>query len=260
METAVLGYIASVAIGLLLGLIGGGGSILTVPVLVYLFGVEPITAAGFSYFIVGATSCLGAVQYVRRGVVHLPSLWQFGLPSILAVFVVRRWVVPAIPEYPFGGTFESMTKDAAMMILFALLMFPAAWRMIRPMATEVDTSAPPRPVFLMTMGFLVGALTALVGVGGGFLIVPALLLMARLSMKEAVGTSLIIIALNAWVGFAGSIATIVPDWPLILSITALALLGVWLGTYLSQRIDGAKLKPAFGWFILIMGIVLLTMQ
>jgi uncharacterized protein len=260
MDIALIGYIASLAIGLVLGLIGGGGSILTVPVLVYLFHVEPVSAAAYSYFVVGVTGSVGASQYTFRKLVHASSLWFFGLPSIVAVYITRRWIVPAIPEQVFGNLHGGVSKDSAMMVLFALLMIPAAWRMIRKQDPPKFGEDTPSILWLIGLGIVVGGLTALVGVGGGFLIVPALLVFARLPMKTAVGTSLVIIAANAWVGFAGSAPTTSIEWPMVLKITALAVAGLFVGSFLSKSVDGARLKPAFGWFVLAMGLFVLAMQ
>ncbi len=258
MEAA--GYIASVFIGLALGLIGGGGSILTVPVLVYLFGVQAVPATAYSLFIVGATSLLGAVSYFKKGLVSVRTAVVFGLPSVAAVFLTRAYLVPAIPEKLFtAGSFE-LTKDVFLMSLFALLMIAASYSMIRDQKDKEwasDTRQFNYPAILAE-GSAVGGLTGLVGAGGGFLIIPALVILSGLPMKKAVGTSLVIIAAKSLLGFLGEDSATDMNWYLMLTVTFFAVLGIFAGTALSGKIDGKKLKPIFGWFVLVMGVYILA--
>ena len=261
------GYFAAIFIGLALGIMGGGGSILTVPVLVYLMGVSPVLSTAYSLFVVGSTSAVGASGYFRKGLVSLKTAVVFLLPSLLAVFAVRKVLLPAIPPELFTVGRLVFTKDLLVLVAFAVLMVGAAASMIRPLpAAEVRPAASPAPrafnyPLILLMGLVVGMLTGFVGAGGGFLIIPALVLGARLPMKLAVGTSLAIIALNSLIGFTGDLSAGTPiAWPFLLGFLAFALVGIVLGTYLARFIPGTKLKPAFGWFTLAMGTGILTKE
>jgi len=257
----IAGYLAAGFIGLALGLIGGGGSILTVPVLVYLFGIDMTIASAYSLFIVGATSLVGSWQKYRAGVVELKTAVVFGLPSIVAVYLTRAFIVPAIPEVmtEWGGLL--ITRDLVLMLLFAVLMVFAAVSMIRPnKVKETATAGGYRYGLILLEGAVVGILTGLVGAGGGFLIIPALVLFTGLSMKKAVGTSLVIIAAKSLLGFTGDLGHLQPDWTLLLSVTALAIVGIFVGNRLANSIDGEKLKKGFGWFVLVMGVYILVKE
>jgi uncharacterized membrane protein YfcA len=261
----IAGYFASALIGVSLGLIGGGGSILTVPVLVYLFGVDPVLATAYSLFIVGSTSLAGTFPKYREDLVNLKTAVIFGIPSILAVYATRAWLVPMIPDQVFTLGTLTVSKGMLMMTLFAVLMVFASISMIRDKKTKValhDLAAPQRfnyPMILLE-GAVVGVLTGLVGAGGGFLIIPALVLFSKLPMKQAVGTSLLIIAAKSLFGFMGDLSHYHLDWILLGSVTALAIAGIFVGNRLSRRVHGDKLKKAFGWFVLVMGIYILVRE
>ena len=262
-----LGYFAAIFIGLALGIMGGGGSILTVPVLVYLMGVSPVLSTAYSLFVVGSTSVVGASGYFRKGLVSLKTAIVFLLPSLLAVFAMRKVLMPAIPHELFTVGRLIFTKDLLVLVAFGVLMVVTATSMIRsPQAEEVrHEESPATRAFnyplILTMGLVVGTLTGFVGAGGGFLVIPALVLGARLPMKLAVGTSLAIIALNSLIGFTGDLSAGTPiAWWFLLGFLAFALVGIVLGNYLARFIPGAKLKPAFGWFTLAMGTFILTKE
>lgn len=259
----IVGYLASILIGLSLGLVGGGGSILTVPVLVYLLGVDPVLATAYSLFVVGVTSVVGSVSYFRQKLADIPTAIIFGLPSIVAVYLTRAYLVPAIPEEVLRlGSFV-IGRSMLLMLLFAILMLAASIGMIRPLRPkESRASSQGKRSYLLILleGAIVGTLTGLVGAGGGFLIIPALVLIGSLPMKQAVGTSLVIIAAKSLLGFLGERDLAGLDWSLLLSVTAFAIAGIFIGMKLSQRIDGAKLKPAFGWFVLVMGLYIILRE
>ena len=259
----IIGYISSILIGISLGLIGSGGSILTVPVLVYLFSVDAVAATSYSLFIVGFTSAIGSVGYFKKGLVNVKTALVFGAPSIVAVFLTRAYIVPAIPKEVFTvGTFI-VTKSILMMLLFAVLMVTASYSMIKKDKKKKEEDLGPQkfnyPVILLE-GAIVGMVTGLVGAGGGFLIIPALVLLSKLPMKEAVGTSLVIIAAKSLIGFFGESGDTVINWSLLAMVASFATVGIFIGIYLSKKIDGAKLKPIFGWFVLFMGIYIIIKE
>ncbi len=258
----IIGYIASLLIGLSLGLIGGGGSILTVPVLVYLFGVNPVLATAYSLFIVGTTSLVGAFPKYKSGEVNLKTALIFGVPSIAAVFATRAFIVPAIPAEVFRIGEFTVTKSLLMMILFAVLMVFASVSMIRNKKENTDAAGEQKfnyPMILLE-GAVVGMLTGLVGAGGGFLIIPALVLLSKLPMKQAIGTSLLIIAAKSLIGFTGDLGKQTMDWTLLLSVTGLAVAGIFIGNALSKKLSAKSLKKGFGWFVLVMGIYIIIKE
>jgi len=258
----ILGYLSSLLIGITLGLIGSGGSILTVPVLVYLFGVEVVAATSYSLFIVGLTSAVGSIQYFRSGLVNIRSAVFFGIPSIVAVYISRAYIVPALPEEIMTWDTFIITKRLFLLFLFAVLMIFAAIQMIknRKTTTPESTKIPRHYAYILAEGAVVGILTGLVGAGGGFLIIPALVLLGGLPMKEAVGTSLAIIAAKSLLGFLGEGNLMEMDWSLISTLSGFALAGVLLGLLIARKLDGARLKPAFGWFVLFMGFFILIKE
>jgi uncharacterized membrane protein YfcA len=254
--TALLGWGATWFVGLALGLIGGGGSILTVPILVYLFGVPATQATGDSLFIVGATSLAGALVHGVNGRVSTRVAAVFAPPSIAAVYVVRRWGVPLLPADIALWPGTSVRRDVLLMLGFAIVMAVAASAMIRR-RSSVAPAATPHPVPLMLLAATVGAVAGFFGAGGGFLIVPALVLVAGLPMSTAVGTSLAIIAVQSLAGFVGVLQASPPaDWPLLVGVTVLALTGMGAGLWLCPRISGPQLRAGFGWFVMAMSVVI----
>lgn len=251
----LVGYFAAALIGISLGLIGGGGSILTVPVLVYLFSIEPTLATAYSLFIVGSTALVGGVRSALSKMVDFRTAIVFAIPSFISVYLTRRYLIPVIPDKLGAIAGFLVTKDMAIMVFFALIMLVAAFGMIRE--NRIDTTEGPvqynYPMIVLE-GIVVGMLTGIVGAGGGFLIIPALVLFAKLPMKKAVGTSLIIIAVKSLVGFLGDIGSgTAIDYSFLIVISMIAIAGIFMGIYLSKFIPGKKLKVAFGWFVLVMG-------
>lgn len=258
---SILGYFASILIGVSLGLIGGGGSILTVPVLVYLIGLDPVLSTAYSLFVVGTTSLVGAFAYMKKRLVNYRAALVFAVPSFITVFLTRKFIVPAIPDPVFTLGDFTLQKGAGIMGLFALIMLAAAFSMI--MGRKKDTNESESTVLdfnfplIALEGAAVGLLTGLVGAGGGFLIIPALVLLAKLPMKMAVGTSLLIIAAKSLVGFLGDLGQQTIDWQFLTVFTSLSVVGIFLGSYLTRFIPGEKLKRVFGWFVLGMAAVIL---
>ncbi|MGC1240097.1 MAG: sulfite exporter TauE/SafE family protein [Chryseosolibacter sp.] len=254
---SIIGYFAAGLIGISLGLIGGGGSILTVPVLVYLFHVEPTLATAYSLFIVGTTSLVGGVQSAMKHLVDFRTAIVFAIPSFIGVYLTRRYFVPLLPETLFTlGSFE-VTRDIGIMVFFAIIMLIAAFSMIRNRGKEAAEDQPIQYNYPMIMveGLVVGALTGIVGAGGGFLIIPALVLFAKLPMKMAVGTSLVIIAAKSLIGFLGDVGSGQQiNFQFIIIVSLIAIVGIFVGGYISRFIESRKLKAGFGWFVLVMGI------
>ena len=259
----IFGFGASILIGVSLGLIGGGGSILTLPVLVYLLHLNPVTSTAYSLFIVGSTSLVGSFTYMRKELVNYQAAIVFAIPSFIAVYLTRKYLVPSIPSSLFTvGGFE-VTKNIAIMVFFALVMLGASYSMIKDKkeAKRNDSEELKFNYPLISLeGGVVGILTGIVGAGGGFLIIPALVLLARLPMKMAVGTSLLIIAAKSLIGFVGDMSNMQVDWPFLLEFTALSVVGIFVGTYMSKYIPGEKLKKSFGWFVLVMGMYIIAKE
>jgi len=253
------GYLGALAIGLVLGLTGGGGSILTVPVLVYLMGIHPVTATAYSLFIVGTTSAFGTVQNYRKGFVEVKTGLKFALPSLTAIYLTRKLIVPNIPEILFSIGEISITKNLFIMLLFTIVMLMAALSMIRNKKSE-KSDVTPNPIITVMQIFMVGVIIGLVGAGGGFLIIPALVYLAKLPMKKAVGTSIFIIAINSLIGFTGDIGNIDIDWRFLFIFSFISILGIFAGIYLNKFINEKNLKKGFGWFVLTMSIVILAKE
>ena len=257
--------VLALLIGISLGLIGGGGSILTVPVLVYAAGISPVMATAYSLFIVGGTSLVGAGNYFTKKLVHVPTAIIFSIPSFIAVYSVRRYVIPLIPDSVFTVGSFIVTKSILIMVAFALIMLFAAISMIRAKNDEIDNEDVADIKFnyllISAEGLLVGALTGFVGAGGGFLIIPALVMFAKLPMRLAIGTSLLIIAIKSLIGFIGDVQNITGiDWSLLGIFTVVASSGIFIGSFLSKKIEVNSLKKVFGWFVLLMAIYILMKE
>jgi uncharacterized protein len=248
-------FFLAIFIGISLGLIGGGGSILTVPVLVYTAHIKASEAMGYSLFVVGATAWLGVFQKAFKGQVEAKIGLVFVVPSLLMVYLTRHFVLPALPEMWNMGVF-TIHKDKALMLIFATLMLASSRAMLY--ASHVQTPVTPQPLKILPIvnkALLVGLLTGFVGAGGGFLIVPALVLLIGLEMKNAVGTSLFIIGINSTVGFLTDLQKVhTIQWHFLLIFTSLAVVGAWIGNYFAQSVPNARLKKLFGYFVLLMGV------
>jgi hypothetical protein len=256
----LIGYAAAILIGISLGLIGGGGSILTVPVLVYILGIDPVLATAYSLFVVGSTSLVGSFTFMKKELVDYKTALVFAIPSFIAVFLTRKYFVPAVPDVIFTTGNLTLTKNVAIMVFFALVMLAASYSMIKGNSktkddkeSEVKFNIP----LIALEGGVVGILTGIVGAGGGFLIIPALVLLAKLPMKKAVGTSLLIIAAKSLLGFLGDVGTRTIDWKMMLIFTGLSIVGIIIGSSLSKKINEKVLKKGFGWFVLLMAVYII---
>lgn len=257
---SILGYLGALLIGVILGLIGGGGSILTVPVLVYLLYINPVTATAYSLFVVGVTALVGTVQNIKKGLVDFKTAIVFSIPAFIAVYATRKYLVPALPEVIATVGDFVITKNIAIMLFFALIMLLASLSMIY---TKKEGNPIPEVkvkfnyVLIIAEGLVVGVLTGIVGAGGGFLIIPALVLLAKLPMKKAVATSLLIIAIKSLIGFIGDVENLTLDWSFLFVFTGISIAGIFIGIWLNKFINANKLKRGFGWFTLGMAIYIL---
>lgn len=248
------GYFGAFCIGLILGLTGAGGSILTVPILVYLMGINPIVATGYSLFVVGTTSAFGAAQNIRKGLVDVKTAFLFAIPSFIAVFLTRKFIVPALPE-KIGNPDFGIPKESLLMLLFALVMFIVAVSMLRKKSEPVNfENHNPNIILVIIRMFVVGILIGMVGAGGGFLFIPVLLFIAKLPMRKAVGTSLLIIALNSLIGFTGDIGNHTIDWKFLIGFTALAVVGIYVGIRSAKFVNETQLRKGFAWFVIAMAV------
>lgn len=260
------GFFLAVLVGSSLGLVGSGGSILTVPILVYMLGIDPVSATGYSLFVVGVTSLSGGIRSFFHQKIEFKAILLFGIPSLITVYLTRAFLMPQIPEVILKTDGFQLTKSVFLMLVFAVIMVLASVSMIRPCKDcekyEDDSGYDFNYLMIILMGSLVGIVTGLVGAGGGFLIIPVLVFFAKLPMKSAVGTSLFIIAINSAVGFIGfaSGEHSVIDWSLLIKFSLLAVAGIFMGIFLSRKISGEKLKTGFGWFVLMMGCYILAKE
>jgi len=256
------GYIAALMVGLTLGLIGAGGSILTVPIFVYLFGIDASdTAPAYSLFVVGFSSLIGVLIKIKQKEVDFRTALIFGIPTIVAIFFTRKYLVPAIPDHLFNiGIFE-ITKRHLIMDVFAIVMIIVALAMIKSHNVVSEIKSSKNNYFLNFLGGVgIGGLTGLVGAGGGFIIIPTIIKISKLSMKVAIGTSLAIVTMNSFFGFAGSLGKIEVDWRFLLPYTFVAGVGICFGIFFAKKIDGTRLKKGFAYFVLIMGIIILIKE
>lgn len=255
----IIGYVLAVFVGITLGLIGSGGSILSVPILVYVVGLEPVLATAYSLFIVGITALVGGFQKAKQKLVDFKKVLLFGIPTVVAVFITRRLIVPNIPDLVFSSNSFVLHKSVLIMLVFAIVMVFASIRMIKPIKEEsLVTTSQLNYFSIMIFGLLIGFIAGFVGAGGGFLIIPALLFLAKTPMKIAIGTSLFIVATQSLIGFLGDIRpNQIIDWKFLSLFTGFSIVGVFIGNQLSKLVSGEKLKTGFGWFVLAMGIYII---
>lgn len=258
-----LGYIASILMGVVLGVMGGGGSILTVPILVYIFALSPLVATGYSLFVVGTTALIGSIMYVRNKDVDFQAGFAFAIPSVIGVNISRGLIIPNIPDAIAQLDSFVLTKEILIMTTFAALMIAASYSMIKKQTNQKQTTRRSftRFAWIALQGLVIGVIAGFVGAGGGFLIIPALVLIAGLNMRKAIGTSLVIIAVQSLLGFVGDLSRgFIVDWSMLLVVTAFSIIGIALGFSVAHKIKEQKLKITFGWFILIMGTVIFLEQ
>lgn len=256
----IFGFIGAFCIGLILGLTGGGGSILTVPLLVYALGFNPVAATAYSLFIVGTTSAFGAVQNFFKGYVAVKKGFFFAIPSFTTVYLTRRYIVPALPDIIIKTSFFNLTKEIFLMVLFAVIMLFAALSMLKKRKETLINSESDSKIKFLIQTIIVGLLIGLVGAGGGFLIIPSLVFFAKLPIRKAVATSLMIIALNSLIGFMGDVQNLNIDWHFLLMFTSISVMGIFIGIYLNKFLNDAQLKKGFGYFVLVMALFILSKE
>lgn len=251
------GYLLAVLIGIFLGIFGGGGSLLAVPVFAYIFSLDEKVATAYSLFTVGISSIVGAIK--QLGNIEWKVTLIFGIPSIIAVWLTRFFIIPNLPEIIFDNETFIITRRMLIFGIFTFLLLISSFSMI------YETNKNVKPiniknfyVLIIIEGFIVGGLTGFVGAGGGFLIIPALVILIGLDIKKAIATSLIIIALKSTFGFfLGDVMVMNIDWDFLVYFTLLTTLGVIIGTYFGKSIDKLKLKKWFGIFIMVIAISIL---
>lgn len=255
----LIGCILAVFVGMTLGMLGSGGSILSVPILVYVMGIEPTLATAYSLFIIGTTSLVGGIHKAKLQLVDFRKVLLFGIPTVISVFITRKIIVPRIPAVILTFDNFTLTKSVLIMIVFAIVMILASMQMIKTTKKEAVVANEKLNYFSVAIyGIGIGLISGFVGAGGGFLIIPTLLFLAKTPMKIAVGTSLFIVAAQSLIGFSGDIqGNQIIDWKLLSIFTFCSIIGIFIGSVLSKKIAGEKLKTAFGWFVLAMGIYII---
>ena len=255
----ILGYVGALFIGLVLGLTGVGGSILTVPILVYLMSINPVTATAYSLFIVGTTSTFGAIQNYRKNLVDIKNGFIFAIPSFVAVYLTRKYIVPRIPEIIVESPIL-ITKNTFLMLFFAIIMIFGALSVLKKKNQDTNNEEKRNLILIGIQTFTIGIIIGLVGAGGGFLIIPSLILFAKLPMRKAVGTSLFIIAMNSLVGFIGDVQNLEIDWLFLLTFSAISVVGIFIGMYLTKYTNESQLKKIFAYFVLVMAAIILLKE
>tara|TARA_R110002050_G_scaffold223338_2_gene359161 strand:- start:17864 stop:18664 length:801 start_codon:yes stop_codon:yes gene_type:complete len=252
----VFGYIGALLVGIVLGLIGSGGSLMAIPIFTYLFHISPVTTTAYSLFVVGTSASIGALRNWNRGLINFRIAIVFAIPAFTGVYVVRKYILPIIPIEVFAIQDFVVTKDTAIMLLLAIIMLVSAISMVCRNKFSIARLTPNNLNYALIVlsGIVIGLVTGIVGIGGGFLIIPALVLLLKLPMKKAVATTLFIIAIKSLIGFLGDLGNLEINWSFLLSFTIVSTLGIFMGIYFSSYIKGENLKKSFGWLILILSI------
>lgn len=257
----IIGYIGALLTGLILGILGGGGAIFSVPVLVYIFHVKATEATAYSMFIVAVAALIGAVQNIRKKMVDWSAVAWYGLPSLITVFITRKFIIHAIPENLFTVGSYTFTKHVGILLLLSFFMVMIGYKMTRtePIKGEGERGVNHTKLIMYAMG--IGLFLGIVGAGGGFLMIPALIHFANLDIKKAVGTSLVLVSANAAIGFLGDATTNTNlNWPLLISFSGIAIAGVIIGTYYAHKINPAKLRMGFGYFMIITAVFIFVKE
>jgi uncharacterized membrane protein YfcA len=254
-----IGYFGAFFTGIVIGLFGGGGSILAVPIFVYVFRINPILATSYSMFVVGFSAAIGTLINIKNNLIEYKTALVFIVPALCSVFLTRRFVIPNLPEILMATDYFVFTKDMGIMLFFSFIILLSAFFMMKK--TKIDSVQNLNPslnyCLLVLIGLGVGLLTGLVGAGGGFIIVPALVLFARLTIKQAVATSLLIITFNSIMGFSSDLVFLQIEWVFLITFTILSVFGIFIGTYISNYLKESTLKTNFAYFMILMAIVII---
>ncbi|MEJ6794441.1 MAG: sulfite exporter TauE/SafE family protein [Flavobacteriales bacterium] len=255
----MLGFVLAFFVGVTLGLLGGGGSILTLPILVYFMGVEPSKATAYSLFIVGVSALIATQRFYVKKLIDFKVGLFFAIPSFVGVYIVRKWVVPIIPDPFFSIVNLEVSKDLFLLLFFAIIMLGSGFSMLFSKRKNKSFRKKINYYLILVDGLFVGAITGLVGAGGGFLIVPALVLLAGLDIKKAIGTSLLIISFKSLLGFTGDLGSEM-DWNLLLVFTSISCIGIYFGIYISKFIKPKSIKKYFGVFVVLIAFVIILKE
>jgi uncharacterized membrane protein YfcA len=257
----VFGYFGAFLTGLILGLLGGGGALISIPVLVYLFHIEASVATGYSLFLIGITASTGAVTNLRKKTVDLPTLLYYGLPSVVSIYCMRRYIVPAIPDVIFQIGAYQLTKNNLILTLLSVVIFAVAYNMISTNKVASDNEHHSNYTKLIATAIFIGAFLGMVGAGGGFLMIPALFHYANLDMKKSIGTSLVLVAINSFVGFWGDVhSNQTMEWSFLFAFSSFSVVGMFTGSYWAGKTDNRLLKKYFAWFMLAVGSYILIKE
>ncbi|MDF2478610.1 MAG: hypothetical protein K0S24_4093 [Sphingobacterium sp.] len=259
----IIGFLLAILVGLSMGLMGSGGSILTLPIFVYLFHIEPQYALDYSLFSIGVLALIGSVEPVTKGKVDLKTTAIFLIPSLVSVYLTKRHLLTAIPAQ-FHIAELSISRNHVIMLLFSFVILVSALAMIRR-RKQLEVSAVmlhiSQVLKIITAGLLVGIMTGLVGAGGGFIIVPSLVLLLGIPLKQAIATSLFIIGLNASFGLGANYQLLNHmNWPILLIFTLITLIGLQIGSKWKDRLEVVRLQGLFGYFLMSIGILILTFE
>tara|TARA_B110000003_G_scaffold11784_1_gene11842 strand:- start:8469 stop:9245 length:777 start_codon:yes stop_codon:yes gene_type:complete len=255
----MLGFVLAFFVGVTLGLLGGGGSILTLPILVYFMGVEPSKATAYSLFIVGVSALIATQRFYVKKLIDFKVGLFFAIPSFVGVYIVRKWVVPIIPDPFFSIANLEVSKDLFLLLFFAIIMLGSGFSMLFSKRKNKSFLKKINYYLILVDGLFVGAITGLVGAGGGFLIVPALVLLAGLDIKKAIGTSLLIISFKSLLGFTGDLGAEM-DWNLLLVFTSTSCVGIYFGIYISKFIKPKSIKKYFGVFVVLITFLIILKE
>ncbi|MDC1491771.1 sulfite exporter TauE/SafE family protein [Flavobacteriaceae bacterium] len=261
--TIVFGYIGALFVGITLGLIGSGGSILSLPIFVYLFGLNPVLASAYSLFTVGLTSLIGSIKNIKLKLIDVNTVLYFSFSAAISVYITRKYLIDLIPDEIISLGWLTITKEKFLMLFFAVLIYFAGIAMIKK---RKDTSQNQRrkskydKALILLEGSVVGFITGLVGAGGGFIIIPVLVLFSKLNMKNAIATSLVIISIKSLIGFIGDIENLDIDWLFLIKFSLISIIGIFIGQAIGLKIDGSKLKKGFGYFIIIIASLVIVKE
>jgi uncharacterized membrane protein YfcA len=259
--THILGYLGALLTGLVLGLLGGGGAAVSIPILVYAFGVPASVATGYSLLIVAFTALLGTVQNIRLKLVRYSALIKCGLPALISIYIMRRFLIHSIPNVFFTVHGFVMTKNSFILLLLAFFMVLVARNMIVAAKPKTDEPEPAPYLLILIQSILIGLFTGLVGAGGGFLLIPLILSAEPMEFRNATATSLTLVTLNSFIGFLGDMqSNSQMDLTFLLAFMGCSIVGVLTGITIATRIDNKKLRLVFGYTMMVIAIYIIIRE